>query len=284
MVQIEMGQQVTGGLRMVGDLWDAQFGIGQDQLVQAFRCVRECVLRPARPRAVERARPSAPRSGADGPCCCPTDRCVAAGDPCCAFLRRAACGSMALPSRSLYHLACELAMAFLRGIGLGWPSIWRLPGGHAFASLLDSGYNEFYLACPREGLEECIYACIASQHLIVCALGCLLLVSVPAAQRLLRRHRAPIFWSTPVLRVAFARPASLLTVSDGWNPFYKHDGSGSKYFEPEWKVIQRPEDDGSADIRSRLHARRPFSDVVQHLCPAPGRHLAAGQGAAQFAR
>jgi hypothetical protein len=40
--------------------------------------------------------------------------------------------------------------------------------------------------------------------------------------------------------------------SDGWNPFYKHDGPDSKYYEPEWKVIQRPEDDGSADIRSRL--------------------------------
>jgi hypothetical protein len=40
--------------------------------------------------------------------------------------------------------------------------------------------------------------------------------------------------------------------SDGWNPFYKHDGPGSKYFEPEWKVIQRPENDGSADIRARL--------------------------------
>ena len=40
--------------------------------------------------------------------------------------------------------------------------------------------------------------------------------------------------------------------SVGWNPWYYHEGEGSKYFEPEWKVIQRPENDGSIDIRSRL--------------------------------
>ena len=41
-------------------------------------------------------------------------------------------------------------------------------------------------------------------------------------------------------------------VSNGWNPWYHHTGSGSKYYEPEWKVIQRPEDDGSVDLRARL--------------------------------
>ena len=41
-------------------------------------------------------------------------------------------------------------------------------------------------------------------------------------------------------------------VSDGWNPWYHHTGPGSEYYEPEWKVIQRPEDDGSADLRARL--------------------------------
>ena len=41
--------------------------------------------------------------------------------------------------------------------------------------------------------------------------------------------------------------------SVGWAPWYFHTGEGSKYFEPEWKVIQRPENDGSADIRSRIH-------------------------------
>ena len=41
-------------------------------------------------------------------------------------------------------------------------------------------------------------------------------------------------------------------VSVGWNPWYWHTGPGSKYYEPEWKVIQRPEDDGSADLRARL--------------------------------
>ena len=41
-------------------------------------------------------------------------------------------------------------------------------------------------------------------------------------------------------------------VAEGWYSWYYHTGPGSKYYEPEWKVIQRPLDDGSADIRSRL--------------------------------
>ena len=41
-------------------------------------------------------------------------------------------------------------------------------------------------------------------------------------------------------------------VSNGWNPWYYHTGDGSKYYEPEWKVIQRPKDDGSPDLRARL--------------------------------
>jgi hypothetical protein len=41
-------------------------------------------------------------------------------------------------------------------------------------------------------------------------------------------------------------------VAEGWNPWYYHTGSGSEFYEPEWKVIQRPDDDGSADIRARI--------------------------------
>jgi hypothetical protein len=41
-------------------------------------------------------------------------------------------------------------------------------------------------------------------------------------------------------------------VSDGWNPWYYHTGPGSEYYEPEWKVIQRPEGEGSADLSARL--------------------------------
>ncbi len=50
----------------------------------------------------------------------------------------------------------------------------------------------------------------------------------------------------------FRRTSRSSHVAVGWNPWYYHTGPGSKFYEPEWKVIQRPPNDGSADIRSRI--------------------------------
>ena len=56
----------------------------------------------------------------------------------------------------------------------------------------------------------------------------------------------------PSFEGGMRRTSTSSWVSDGWNPWYHHTGPGSEYYEPEWKVIQRPEGDGSADLRARL--------------------------------
>ncbi len=56
----------------------------------------------------------------------------------------------------------------------------------------------------------------------------------------------------PSFEGGMRRTSTSSWVSDGWNPWYHHTGSHSEYYEPEWKVVQRPEDDGSADLRARL--------------------------------
>jgi hypothetical protein len=79
----------------------------------------------------------------------------------------------------------------------------------------------------------------------------------------------PVSWATPPeqgnanllvnpsFEGAFRQTSLSSHVSLGWNPWYYHSGSGSKFYEPEWKIIQRPENDGSDDIRSRLqHGNR----------------------------
>ncbi len=40
--------------------------------------------------------------------------------------------------------------------------------------------------------------------------------------------------------------------SVGWNPWYYLSSTAREYYEPEWKIVQRPENDGSDDIRARL--------------------------------
>ena len=87
--------------------------------------------------------------------------------------------------------------------------------------------------------------------LFVCALGCLLLTAGPLSMALPPAQGSNLLVN-PSFEGKFRQTSLSSHVSEGWNPWYVHGGVGSDYFEPEWKVIQRPETEGSADIPSRL--------------------------------
>jgi hypothetical protein len=87
--------------------------------------------------------------------------------------------------------------------------------------------------------------------LFLCALGLLLLAAVPVSLATPPGQGKNLLVN-PSFEGSFRQTSRSSHVSDGWNPWYHHEGKGSKWYEPEWKVIQRPENDGSRDIRSRL--------------------------------
>ena len=87
--------------------------------------------------------------------------------------------------------------------------------------------------------------------LMLCALIGLLLIGGPVSLAAPSGQGQNLLIN-PSFEAGFRQTSQSSHCSDGWNPWYYHEGEGSKYYEPEWKVIQRPENDGSDDIRSRL--------------------------------
>jgi hypothetical protein len=87
--------------------------------------------------------------------------------------------------------------------------------------------------------------------LFLCVLGCLLVFASTTSMATPPEQGNNLLVNAS-FEGSFRQTSRSSHVADGWNPWYYHTGKGSEYYEPEWKVIQRPENDGSSDIRARL--------------------------------